>query len=460
MLKTIKILSWGLLGLVGLIAVVVLLWIAVNRSDETLLPEVEKVMHWQLPANAFDNNGFILMLGMGAPANEDPYATGRKILETELARYARHDPNIPEAPESQPFSHTWREQACDYGKERNCVDFYLGRKDAFLSSISQYKVLRSRYEAIANTSNYVEVIPPFIFANLPHWWPLMGASEMVRAEAVLHIDAGESEEGLRLLLEDMRMWRRHTSQSSSYIGRMMAIAGLQRGTRVVSELVHRYPKLAVEHAPELLAITAPISAAEFSMSKPLDFEWQMLMSVVSDIDSERMSDALELQARFLNGPLKLGYQPNATANLFYDWHEQDKKVASARADAMDAEKRKADSVKSDFLGYGIEGFYFKNPTGKFLAIMGLPYYPLSYIERQHDADGYLRLVALQVKLIADQVPASGIEEVVKTSSEQYRNPYTRAPMIWNASAGTLEFHGRQPANVNFERNRVFSVQVL
>lgn len=58
-----------------------------------------------------------------------------------------------------------------------------------------------------------------------------------------------------------------------------------------------------------------------------------------------------------------------------------------------------------------------------------------YIARVHDLDGRITLVLLQAEIALN--PDKRVEEVVAAS--HYRNPYTGAPMDYDAEAGTVSF---------------------
>lgn len=79
------------LSIIGFFLVIVIalffLVIFLNLSDEPLKPEVKKALAWQLPEQALDNNGYLILLGMDAPTDQDAYQVGKKKLKAELSRY-------------------------------------------------------------------------------------------------------------------------------------------------------------------------------------------------------------------------------------------------------------------------------------------------------------------------------------------------------------------------------------
>ena len=157
--------------------------------------------------------------------------------------------------------------------------------------------------------------------------------------------------------------------------------------------------------------------------------------------------------------LVIGFLPNATQNLAYDFWELRLKLATTEANYLDEEFAKAEQAKARLLGWGYANFfYLRNPFGKILQLIGDPLYK-DYIFKQHDTDGYVRLVALQLKLIAEHVSPTNIPQALEKSGPEFRNPYTLNPMEWDAAASQLRFEGRQPDSENQGKKKTYTVTI-
>jgi len=85
---------------------------------------------------------------------------------------------------------------------------------------------------------------------------------------------------------------------------------------------------------------------------------------------------------------------------------------------------------------------------------------MTYAERTHDLDGYIRLVALQAALRRDGVPPAQIAGYVQRAGPDLRNPYDGQPMRWDAAHATLSFEGKQKNTFNPEATpKTFSVRL-
>jgi hypothetical protein len=121
------------------------------------------------------------------------------------------------------------------------------------------------------------------------------------------------------------------------------------------------------------------------------------------------------------------------------------KTAEAPAHQFDDALARSRLEKSELLGVGIQPFYVKNPTGKILVSVAEIEYE-KYIERKFDTDGYVRLVALQLKIVSEHIPSGDVPSLLNTSVPEWGDPYTLKPMAWDAANGEIVFQGRQPSN--------------
>jgi hypothetical protein len=246
----------------------VLIVVLANLGDEPLRPEVKKALAWQLPDHAFDDNGFLILLGLDAPNDQDAFQTGKKVFEAELLKYqkAHQEPPI-DIPQNSKLHKDWLTTLCDYKKEQNCVNFYLKQNaEQVNSSFESAKKLEERYATIKNSSNFIEIFPPVLNAfSLPNYRYLSYASELKRIKATLEIANGNLANGIAIWRENALFSRRLLRDSSNMLSRMISIAFTQKDLRILSELISKYPQLATEYSESFMPILTPISTPEFTM---------------------------------------------------------------------------------------------------------------------------------------------------------------------------------------------------
>jgi hypothetical protein len=444
--KTIK---WIFLVLLTLIVILVL----INAFDEKLKPEAQAALDWQSPAKILDDNGYIILLGLDAPANEDAKQAGIKRYQEELARYqatqASHtEPLVSELnPPSDFVDEQWKVYRCDYKQQKSCVDFYRHFKAQELSEFyAAQQLLETRFNAIKQSKQYVEAMPPMLSAYMPSYSSLTSASELARMKAVRLIASGQVSEGIATYTENAMFSRYLMKNASNLVSRMVGVAMAQKDIRVLSELLVQYPAIAVDYATQLAPVTTSITSPEFSFSKPFQSERNMMLQGMAQLPFEISKQANS----FGKLMAKLFFQPNATVNLFYNWWQLtlDASLASPRKSvahsALEAQQRA-------LLGWGYAPYYIKNPVAKILVSVAQPDYE-KYVERQYDLEGYIQLVSLQLGMTKLHASHESTEVRVNALLNQHLNPYTGKPMQYDASQYQISFEGKQVSAVSYGKN--------
>jgi hypothetical protein len=443
-----KIILRGLGILLACVALLFVIFIAINWGDEPLRPEVEAAMHWELPANTFDDNGYLILLGMNAPDDQDAAQAGRKKLESELARYQQFLQTHKSPELSIPNSTSaidWKGLRCDYKKEQNCVEFYLGQdpnKQAVLRASQQ--LLLARFKAIRQSKNYTNVMLPFITAEMPGYSVLINATELEHIQSITEISHGKVLEGVRRFVENAMFARRLLKESSSLVSYMIAISMVQRDMRILSELIKKYPEVA-SHKDILQPVLASLSANDYAIRNAFMHERAMVLLFMNSLKYEGGNAQVAEENALINHLATLTLQANSTTNLYYDWWDTMLKAAEAPAPQFDDALVRARREKVEHLGVGIDPYYFKNPVGKILVRVSDPEYE-KYIERKFDTDGYVRLVALQLKIVSGHIPTTDVPDLLNRSDPAWVDPYTLKPMAWDEATCEIFFQGRQPSS--------------
>jgi hypothetical protein len=436
-----------------------LVFIAANLFDDELRPEVKEALNWQVPVDAFDKeNGYVLLHGMYAPIGQDPYLAGKTILEAEIARYQEFQKTHVEPTtfldrnEKNPYA-DWNKDQCSNLETKDTVDFYL-KKDAASTKIlaTSLQPLTERFNAMKNSNKFVEVHSPLITFAMPYYSPLTQAFELERMLAVREISEGRLEVGVNRLAENSQFSRLLLRNSSTLVSHMIVKSILQKDTRLLSELMGRFPEIA-KHKEQIQLILAPISTPEYSLKKSMEYERQLILGTIDSIQYQMHNSDSEIANIASKILAKIFYLPNAMQNIYYDFGEFRISFASVDAFHLDkiaaqyTEKRKA------ILGFGNEYIYVRNPIGKMLVGESNDSQYSNYYERHHDLDGYLTLVRLQHKLISDKISKDQVAQTLPN----YPNPYTLEPMRVDTQNGFIIFDGRQPSNSNFNKSSSYQI---
>jgi hypothetical protein len=443
--------------IVGLICgLLFLVFVIINWGDEELKPEVAQALAWKPVVNAFEDNGYLTLLGIEAPAEMSAKQIGDRMLKAELARFASKQKNHKEAlaPEPNPAEIQeyidWTDNRCDYSKQTNCVNFYLlqgAEKLSFVILLQER--LTARYNEIWGTKNYIEVMPPLITSAFPKYSLLTQASELERIQAILDISEGQLEQGVTRFAKNANNSRRLLRESNSLISLMIAIALMQRDTRILSELMVKYPKVATQYAAQLAPVLAPISSPEYSLKKAFIYERDMGFQMMNTLKFTTPSEFSGVNTnRFLKLYNWLGFQGNATNNTLYEQSKLFVKLAEVNAAELDDVKAEIAKSQRDGIEIDYRLFTTKNPTGRVLIEVAQPDYS-SYIERQHDLDGYIYMVNFQLTAILNKLEIKQLG---------LHDPYKNL-MQYDENSGVLTFEGRQPSSTNFNKSKLYQVKM-
>ena len=116
-------------------------------------------------------------------------------------------------------------------------------------------------------------------AQIPKYQLLVQASELTRIRAIAEIAKNRMNIGLQTYVDNAVFSRRLLRESNSLISHMVAVNMMQRDTRILSELMTKYPKIATQYTAEL----APVSAPEYNLKKGFSPERNMILQMMSHL---------------------------------------------------------------------------------------------------------------------------------------------------------------------------------
>jgi hypothetical protein len=430
-------------------------FLAYVSGDEDLRPEVAQALVWRAPANAFENNGYLIALGIQAPASRDPAALGSQVLHQELERFeslqsSHQEPPMEPASPARVDQHMGLgELGCVYTAVTNCVDFYLRQNRAQLEGLLAARgQLTDRYEAIWQAGHYTEVVPPLNTVAASHFQVLRDASELQRMQAVLDIASNRMDVGLNRFATNAARSRQLLRESNTLISHMVALAFVHRDIRVWSELLRRYPSLAKDQTGRVDEMLEPISGKPYRLSKGFEHERALRLHVLKPLEH---ADAETLvgpgSGWFAQRFAALNYLPHATLNDAHALSGLTLKLAEADASAVDAVKQEIRDRYATYLQIDHTFFTRRNATGRTLNAVGQVDFS-KYVELQHDLNTFIAMVLAQ-RAWAAGIPAGQVALPL--------NPYTGLPMRQDAATGDLVFEGRQASSSNPGKSNQYRV---
>ncbi|MFN0315729.1 MAG: hypothetical protein ACKVQA_11915 [Burkholderiales bacterium] len=450
-----------LLSLVGTVVAILLVLAGINLIDEDLNLAIQPMLQVRAMSLAPERNGYFYLLGFSAAADKDPHAVGLEIDQLARAHFSNGgsllvEPRIDakvagEAPPLPKGTHS----LCDPRRDP-CLDRYLSASS--LAGLEQAAApYLMRYARLTAYPGY-EDRPPYTYHDLyPVYGDVSVTSRLVVARAAQMIAAGRHREGAQRIAGDIRFWRQELAGSNHLLGKMMAWNRITADLKLINELIARYPAFAAKQSTLLAQMTLPLNPAETEFCIVSRNErtavirlhhafgrspWQSRKELR---DLEQLSDSLI--AKYFSLVAPVGYLSNATLNLIAEVHAAEALVCDAKPAALPQALREAKTRVTALMHKRTSGLaMLYNPAGKALHDPDYPSFEEEYRFRLHDLDGYLRATALHARIRATGSKGGAIPALIAQAGENYHDPYTGKPVVWNPPEHMLAVTQNAKAN--------------
>ena len=278
---------------------------------------------------------------------------------------------------------------------------------------------------------------------------------------------GQTDQAIEVLFQNAKNARHLLRSTKNLVGQMMALRMIYGDARVLDEWLDVEPKILTRHE-RLDEIVSTIGSTQYSLSAAIQTEGRLtaflLQNEVNDALARQVKqsqgiDWIQAQANRL---IHLCfYQPNQTLNLYSYWFQSVALAVSLPAHELDDALSKARMKHREAMGTNAFGlFYPVNPIGKVLIDVGTSDYS-KFAHRQHDVDGYLRLLQTKIWLMQERAiqPQLPVLELALRSPKSMHNPYNLQPMEWNEKSSELVFQGREVASFNPTKTNQFTTKL-
>ncbi len=421
--------AWTVGGLSLLVALLLVLLLGINWNDRppsAATHRLERVLA-ERPAVADEDNGFVYLLGMPVPRDEDPATWGvRRKAWLEAPTSASIRPYVLPGPAAQADASSPETNPCKEAVAA-CADALQADPAALDTRIVQNAWRVERYEALLSRRRWLETIPAEPDMPLPQYQVALNAQRLFLLDTWRRARAGDATAVRERLDRDARFWRGALANSDLLVGKMIAVAALRRNFAYGSLALRELPADRIQAAaPPIWA--APLSGEERSMLRAMAGEWRWSSSLM------RRNAEAGTKPRFgerLSNPV---------------WKVQDSINRYADFIVSFAEATRAPYAQ---LGAAMAGtmptssFDLYNPVGAMLHSVAPHAYP-DYAFRVADLEGLRRSALAAASLHADGVARHDAPRARAALPESLRDPYTGRSLQWDAGAGAIGFaaHGR------------------
>jgi hypothetical protein len=444
--KVLRIAGWAIGSIVGVVAALYLVAVAINWRDRPISPDALrlKASYDNRPTVADRDNAYVYLLAIDAPLEADAHDLGARRLAW-LRETAEQPFGYPGDPQTASLDYASGDPLVEQfltacaTDSRACADAFADNSGFALDQwLQTHSWLLQRYRTLLEHGAWREEVfgaaRPF-----PSYAAPIAGQRLLLLEAKSLVDSGDIDGARSLLESDLRFWRMVLESSDALITKMIATAALRQH--------FTWGALALRGVPSELATAAepegwnqPMTAAELSLRRALAGEWVFFSGSVhslvgSGLRAEGDSALTRIDDRLLLPLLKeqdtlnrhaayLGKLANTLEAPLPGY------AAAAAAAATFTEKTAADALPPRSL-YNVFGA---------VALGAAPPDYSSYARRVADVEG-IRRAALAV-LHARQRPIADIQATLAAPS--LRNPYDDEPLRWDANENAVVFVGLEP----------------
>ncbi len=401
----------------GVVGAVALTWLVLEEQPSAAYRAMTSVPQRTLQDSS--KNGYVLLLGFGAAASQDPVQAGidRRVEGADRA-YA-HTCLTGEGASSggdqgasAESMGKWMKTADPAAKTRAEaaeVNGWASRAEVSLGRYRQW--LTKPFEDWGYGQSMT-----------PHCGLILYAHQLYIAEGF----AQDVEAGVARVETDLTAWRTVLGHAKTLPVKMLASAAMNDDVRVMSGLLLR-PELDDRFVSRLAKLARPLEQAEQSVRWPMQSQFVLATKTLDQAVSEDRSDARPFYGSIAAAlPLPKQRRFNAYAQYY--------EAAGQAA----AEGRYTDLPKqSQFVHappYGI-GDMVMNPIESLVGVDPLPTWE-TYAGRVLETDARLRLASLQAWLRRTPPEQDLLTRIAKAGQGVY-DPFTGFPMLVNMKKGVL-----------------------
>lgn len=420
--RSLVVLVLGLVGLAlllvgGTVGVVALTWMVLDEQPSAAYRTMTSVPQQTLQDSS--KNGYLLLLGFGAAASQDPVQAGmeRRVESADLAFTHTCLTGEGYAPGGEQSASA--DAAGKWMKTADPAAQMLQGASGVKTWVSQAEVSLGRYRQWLNKP----------FEDVGYGQPISPNCGLILHTHRLYVADGftqDVETGMARLETDLTAWRTVLGQAKTLSVKMLASAAMNDDIAIMGGLLQR-PDLDDRFVGRLAKLARPLEQTEQSLRWPMQSQFVLATKTIDDAISQDRAEARPVYGAIAAAlPLPKQRRFNAYAQYY--------EVAGKAA----AEGRYADLPKqSQFVHappYGVSDMLM-NPIESLVGVDPLPTWD-TYAGRVLETDARLRLASLQAWLRRTPPEQDLLTRLAKAGQGLY-DPFTGLPMLVNMKKSVL-----------------------
>ncbi|QQP85136.1 hypothetical protein [Entomomonas asaccharolytica] len=315
--------------IIFLIVILLLIW--GQTKDVTLLPAVKNQLSHISPQTniAPANNAFVAMAGFNVYNTEDMVDEGFIVILKAI-----------KSSEQTPFEYNMIFQAakgheltklyqlpCDANFSNNqCLQDITEQAAVIRQLMQEQKGFVNNYLALQKFPEFAHILPANLNSTVPYQY-ISSVAQLLMANAILEVNAGNIDEGLSFLINDIKFYRHMlNSKQRNKEDTVIFINRLNQHYFVLDRLLHSGINLA-PYLPELMPLLKPLTPQERNLVWTLENERNYQIAVQISLGHmyfytgyNEISGCYNDSCAFDRYFSRLLYKFNGTLNAVYlDW---------------------------------------------------------------------------------------------------------------------------------------------
>jgi len=405
------------------VGVIALAWIVMEEAPTSHYQSLTATEP-QRVVSELKKNGFLLLMGLDAPAGSDPIQTGyeRKMSGHDLSAahvcMAGHD----------------AKGASRTGASSNVIDRWFERVDPLTALKGQPETVKS---VLAQESTLLARYQQWLTMPFDDW----GFGQILSPNCPrillahrLYLLGGFNQDtatGVSRLEKDMESWRGAMGQAKTLMVKMLAATAVQDDVVLASDLLTR-PDTDATTVSRLAKVVRPLDQLELSVRWPMQshFVW-----ATRNVTAELKKDGTGERSFYASVAAAMPLPLQRRANSYAEYYESaNRAVAEGRYVNLPKPSQFIRSSPSNILDY------LANPIEHIVGIEPLPSWD-PYVSRMIETDAQLRLASLQAWVRRGPQDGDVLARLAK-AGQAYYDPFTGLPMLVNQSKRMLYSIGK------------------
>ncbi|HEX4647408.1 MAG TPA: hypothetical protein VH111_01155 [Steroidobacteraceae bacterium] len=426
----------------------------INLRDEPLTPEAQALLVPPPDAYAPEDNIYVALAGLDAPAGESVTAVG-------LARIERFNHQVDVSADEPRLEFRGDIGFC-VPLDRSVWNDAPAHATEIAKLLTDNAELYQRYVDLHRRQGFYETARPSMTAP-PVYLSAQSIRKLFLADVALRLRNDEPRlrrAALADLTGDVRLWRAVLTGRGTLISKMVAVAHLEGDYLVLADMIADSQAAVPVGAADADAVVPLFALGDWNIGSTFAEEFRFEVATLELLQrasasgiavAERYSGDMLLRSwnRLESTAGAHFFKLHATENLFAGNAAQ--LIASAAADpAAFAARSRQPRVSPPAGEPSWTALLSYNPTGKVLAAIAARNLA-DYAPRAWDGAALQRLVRLSYELRRQGIEAASLPAFLEQHPEWSTHPGDGRPFLWDAESGELRIRtmGRQPAGRRF-----------